>query len=105
MADFVAINFFQQLRGFIIANGGEASGELAREVEVGLLEGEAEAGDVINGVFHRRDATPEIAAHGQFAEPDAATFHALKVKPRVRLLVLERLQNAFTERGGRGGKF
>ncbi len=105
VADFIAVNFFKQLRRVRVAHGGEAAGEVAREIEVRLLEGQAEAGDVINRVFHRRNAAPEIAAHGQFAEFDAARLHAFEVKPRVFLFVLERLQKSPAKGGGRGGKF
>ena len=78
---------------------------MAGEVEVGLLEREAEAGDVINRMFHRRDTAPEVTTDGKVAERDAATFHAFHVEPRVFLLVPERPQNALTEGGGRIWKF
>ena len=40
----------------------------------------------------------------QLAEMNAAFLHALEIKPRVLLLILERLQHAFAEGGGRLGK-
>ena len=105
VADFVAINFFQQLCRVGVADRAEVFAEELREVQISLLEREAEAGDVINRVLHRRDAAPEIAAHGKIAELHAAAFHPLYVEPCVLLFVLERLENAFAEGGWRVRKF
>ena len=78
---------------------------MLRKIQVCLLEGQAQARDKIQGRLHRGDRAPEIAAHRQFAEPDATLLHAPQVKARVILLVPERLEHAPPERGGRIGKF
>ena len=104
MADFIAINFFEQPGRGCVTNLAKAAGVMLGEIQVRLLEGQAQAGDVIHRVFHHGNRAPEIAAHRQFAELNPAFRHAPEVKPRVFLLVLERSQHAFAECGGRLGK-
>ncbi len=105
VADFVTIDFFEQFGCHVVAHRREAACEVAREIQIRLLEREAQAGDVIHRVFHHGNRPPEIAAHRQFAEVDAAFLHALEIKLRVLLFVLECLQDAFAERDGRIRKF
>ena len=104
VADFVAINLFEQLRRGVVAHRGKAAREMPGEIQVGLLERQAQAGNVVHRVFHDGHGAPEVAAHGQLAEMDAAFLHALEVKPGVFLFVLEGLQHALAERGGCIGK-
>ena len=105
MADFVAVDFIQQFRGGGVADGGEALREVAGKIQVGLLEGEAQAGDVFHRVLHPGDRAPEIAAHRQLTEVDAALLHAMEVKLGVFLFVLQGLIEALAECGGGLGKF
>ena len=102
--DLVAINLLQQRGAFRVADARKARRELAREVEVRLLEGEAQSGDVIHRVLHPGNRAPEVTADRQFTELDAARAHPRDVEPRVFLLVLQRLEHAASEGGGRIGK-
>ena len=104
MRDLVAINLLQQRGAFRVADARKARRELAREVEVRLLEGEAQSGDVIHRVLHPGNRAPEVTADRQFTELDAARAHPRDVEPRVFLLVLQRLEHAASEGGGRIGK-
>src|SRR5688572_10477802 len=98
MADLVPIDFVEELCRIMIANPGKALSEMAGKIEIGLFEGEAQCGNVIDRVFHRGNATPEIPADRQFAKLDATGFHTLEIEPRMFLLIPERLKNAFAER-------
>ena len=97
MPDFVVVNPVQQPRGIGVADRPETAGEITRKVQIGLFESQAKRGDVIDGIFHRRDTTPEETAHREFAEFDPALFHPVEVEPRVNLLVLECPQYPLTK--------
>jgi len=99
VGDFVVVNPIEQAGGFGIADGSEAGGEVAGEIQIGLFKCQAQAGDVIDGALHAGDGPPEEAADGEFAKGDTAGAHAVDVEAGVFLFVLEGLEDPTTERG------
>ena len=104
VADFVAVDFFEELSRSGVAHGGKAAAIMSGEIQICLLEGKAETRHIINGMLHWRHAAPEIATDGKVAKGHAAGVHALNIKPCVFLFILEGLQHALAKGGGRLGK-
>jgi hypothetical protein len=61
VTDFVAMDVVEEGGGDGIAGFVEGFGVDSGEIEVGLFEGEREAGDVIEGGLHAGEETPEMA--------------------------------------------
>ena len=87
-----------------IAHHLKPAREVTAEIEVRLFERQGQSRHIIHRAFHRSHGAPEITAHRQLAEVNAALSHALGIKPRVRLLILERLPEPAPERRRRIGK-
>src|SRR6516164_7264457 len=92
VADFISINAFQQARGIHVSDRCEFTSEIRGKIEIGLLESEAKAGYILHRALHVGNGVPEIAAHRELAEANAALLHAADVEPCVFLLILEGLQ-------------
>ena len=74
-------------------------------VEVGLLKGERERGDVVERALHGRDVRPDHGAEMVVAEFDAAFFHALEIPAGMVLFLFESVENALSKGIGRVGEF
>ena len=99
--DLVVQDAAQERGRFRIARLGEPAGKDAGEIEVGLLEGEAQPGDEVHRLAHRRHGSPEIAADGQLTESHTAGLHAVEVKAHVFLLLAQGVQDTPTKGRGR----
>jgi hypothetical protein len=95
--DFITIDFLKEPCRCIITNSRETAREVPCEIEIRLFKSKTKAGDVIERVFHFRDSAPEVTTHRHLAKLNAARSHTFNVKPRVPLLIAERLQHAATE--------
>jgi len=104
VADLVAVDAIEDGGGLGVAEGVEDFRVVAGVVEIGLLESEAEAGDVIHGCLHGGDCFPEVTAHGKIAEVDAALLHAGEIHAGVALLLEEGGEDAAAKLRGGGGK-
>lgn len=104
MGDFIVVDAVEQGGGFGVAHGPEAIREVAREIEVGLFEGETQTGDEIERAFHAGHRAPEKPADGKVAELDPAGAHAEEVESGVFLFVAECLKDAAPESGWRVGE-
>src|SRR5687768_16237868 len=60
VADFIAINPFEKLRGHGVADCGEATGKVPRKIQVRLLEGQAQPRHIIHRVLHAGNRTPKV---------------------------------------------
>ena len=87
MGNFVLVDTVQDARAGRVAHFGKQSCELTAIIEVGLFEREAESGDKIQRRFHGGHRSPEVTAHGQFAELDAQFTHPVHIPGGVSLLV------------------
>lgn len=85
VADFIEVDFFEDGCGGGVADLAEEGGVVFGEIEVGLFEGEVEAGDEIEGSFHGGDDAPEVVVYREIAEVDAAFAHAADVHECVGL--------------------
>ena len=102
--DLVVQDALQQCGRLEVARLGEPPRKDTGKIEIGLLEGEAQAGDEIHRLTHRGHRTPKIAADGQRAELDAAGLHAVEVQAHVFLLLAQRMQDPSSEGRGRVGE-
>lgn len=66
-------------------------------VEVGLLEGEGEAGDIVQRAFHGGNMGPDHGAEVVVTKLDSAFLHALQIPTGVVLLFLESVEDAPAE--------
>ena len=104
MPDLVVQDALQQCGCLEVARLGEPPGKDTGKIEIGLLEGEAQAGDEIHRLTHRGHGSPKIAADRQFAEPDAAGLHAVEVQAYVFLLLAQGVQDTPTKGRRRVGE-
>ena len=102
--DLVVQDAAQQGGRLEVTRLGKPPRKDAGEIEIGLLEGEAQPGDEVHRLAHRRHRSPEIAAHGQLAEGDAAGLHAVEVEAHVFLLLAQGVQDTPTKGRGRVGE-
>ena len=87
VADLVPVDALHQPRRLVVPQLAVHRGVVGGVVEVGLLQGEAEAGDELDRGLHRRDAAPEEVADRDLPELDADAAHALDVEAQVLLLL------------------
>ena len=66
-------------------------------VEIGLLEGKAEPGNVVERTLHRRDRIPEIGAQRILSELDPAFPHSGEIPAGVALLLAQSGGESATE--------
>ena len=99
--DFITVNAVQQTRRLAVAHRLKSASEVTAEVEVRLLEGQTQPGEIIQRTLHRGHGAPEITTDGNLAELNPALLHALQVETGVKLLLLERLPNTTAKGGGR----
>lgn len=105
VGDFVFVDFVEEDRGFVVARFGEDLGVVLGVVEIGLLEGEGEAGDVVERAFHRGNMRPDHGAEVVVAKFQAAGFHTLEIPAGVVLLFLQGAEDALAKGIGRVGEF
>ncbi len=97
MPNLIAINSIQYRGGLAIPCFTKAFGIITTVVQVGLLEGQAQAGDEIHGGLHGFNRPPEIAAQRYLPEIDPAGLHAIEIEAGMHLLLFQGLENALAK--------
>src|SRR5438128_536998 len=64
MRDFILVDLRQKRGRFLISCLSKTARKMPREIEICLLESEAESGHVIDGRFHTGNRAPKITADG-----------------------------------------
>ena len=89
--NFVLVDALQNRCAFGVSSLPEDVAVVVRVVQVGLFEGQAEAGDIVDRGFHARNRVPEKTTERELAELHSAVLHSCQIPSGVPLLFPQRV--------------